>query len=91
MPKNDLRLISPNQVGFGLQNHQNQCSIKAGTMIQLNRFQSVDLVEKKCEILKNYSLKNKESKKIKWCTIPSLDEGDMTRTSLIAPNSNLLE
>ena len=91
MPRTDLGLMGPNQVGFGLQNHQNQCSIQAGTMIWLNRFQPVDPVEKKSEILTKYSLKNKESSKKNCHTIPSLDKGDMTRTSLGAPNSNLLE
>ena len=65
MPRTDLGFMGPNQVGFGLQNHQNQCSIQAGTMIRLNRFQSVDSVEKKYEILIKYSLKNKESNKNK--------------------------
>ena len=58
MPRTDIGLM-----GFGLPNHQNQCSIQAGTMIRLNRFQLIDLVEKKIENLKNYSLKNKESNK----------------------------
>ena len=62
MPRTDLGLMGPNQVGFGL---QNQCSIQVGTMIRLNRFQPVDLVEKKYEILTKYSLKNKESNKKK--------------------------
>ena len=65
MPRTDLGLMGPNQVGFGLRNHQNQCSIQAGTMIRLNRFQLVNLVEKKYEILTKYSLKNKESNKKK--------------------------
>ena len=63
MPRTDLGLMGPNQVGFGLQNHQNQCFIQASTMIQPNWFQPVDVVEKKYEILTKYSLKNKESNK----------------------------
>ena len=65
MPRTDLGLMGPNQVRFRLQNHQNQCSIQAGTMIRLNRFQPVDPIEKKYEILKKDSLKNKESNKKK--------------------------
>ena len=63
MPMTDMELMGPNEVGFGLQNHQIQCSIQASTMIRLNRFQPIEPVEKKTEIFTEYFLKNKESKK----------------------------
>ena len=37
LPKTDLNLRGPSHIGFGLQNHQNQCSIQAGPTNQLNR------------------------------------------------------
>ena len=51
MPRTDLRLMGLNQVGFELQNHQNQCSIQAGIMIRLNWFLPVELAEKNFENL----------------------------------------
>ena len=49
----------------------------------------VDPVEKNFEILKECSLKNKESIK-KWCMILSSDEGDMNEESPSASYLNLL-
>ena len=53
----------------------------------------VKQAEKKFENLIECSLKNKESKKKKkkGSAIPSSDEGDMTKTSSGALNSNLLQ
>ena len=50
----------------------------------------VELVEKKYEILKEFSLKNKKSMKKKCCAILRSDEGDMAKTGLSAPSSDLL-
>ena len=61
-----------------------KCSVFTGSQL-------VDLVEKKYEILIKFSLKKKEfMKKKKWCTILSLDEEDITKTSPSAPYSSLL-
>ena len=47
-----------------------------------------ELVEKNSQILIEYSLKNKESKKKKkWCTISSSDERETTKTSQSALDS----
>ena len=51
----------PNQVGFGPQNQQKQCSMQAGPMNRLYSSQLVDLIEKKFENLTKCYLKNKES------------------------------
>ena len=66
MPRTHLELMGPNQVGFGFQNHKNQCSMQVGTMIWLNRFPTGRVgLEKKFENLKKCFLKSKESKKKK--------------------------
>ena len=62
MPTTDLGLMGLNQVGFGPQNQQKQCSTQAGPMNRLYSSQMVDLTEKKYENFKECSLKNKESK-----------------------------
>ena len=59
------------------------------TLVELKLWGPVEPVEKKIEILIEYSLNNKESIK-KWYTIPSSDEGDMIETSPSALYSNLL-
>ena len=93
MPRTDLGLMGPNQVGFRPQNQQKQCSTQAGPMNRLYSSQLVDSIDKKYENLIEFSLKSKESKKKKkkQCMILSLDEGDMIKTSLGVPNLNLLE
>ena len=50
----------------------------------------VEPVDKNYEILKEFSLKNKESMKKKPCMISRSDEGDMAKTIPSAPNSDLL-
>ena len=50
----------------------------------------VEPVDKNYEIFREFFLKNKEAMKKKRCTIPRSDEGDMAKTSLSAPNSDLL-
>ena len=62
MPRIDLELMGPNQVGFGLQNQQKQCSTQASPN-RLYNSQLVDLIEKNSEFLRKYSLKNKEFNK----------------------------
>ena len=90
MPRTDLGLMGPIHIGFGHQNHKNKCPTQASLMHRLYSSQLVDSIEKEPEILREYSLKNKESMKKKRYLIPSPSEGDMTKTSLSAPNSNML-
>ena len=85
MPRTDLGLMGLNQVGFGPQNQQKQCSTQASPTNRLYSSQLVDPIEKKSEFLRKYSLKNKESNK-KRCTILSSNEGDTIETGPSAPN-----
>ena len=59
MARTDLEWMGLNHKGYGLQNHQNQCSIQDGLMIR------IQLVVKKSKIFIEYFLNNKESKKKK--------------------------
>ena len=81
-----------NQVGFGLQNHQNQWSIQAGTMIWMNRFPTgLDSCDKLENLIECFLKSNESKKKKKRYMILSPNEGDMTKTSSGAPYLNLLE
>ena len=62
------------------------------TKIRATHEKSDEPVEKISQIFSKNSLKSKESKKKKRCMILSLssDEGDMTKTSSIAPNLKVL-
>ena len=61
-----------------------KCSVFTGSQL-------VDLVDKKYEILIKIFLEEKGvHEKKKWCTILSLDEEDITKTSPSAPYSSLL-
>ena len=64
-PKTNLELMGPIHVGFGLQNHQYQCSIQVDSMNRLDRMPTGRAVEKFFENLTECFLKNKESNKKK--------------------------
>ena len=61
MPSTDLGLMGSIHIGFGHKNKKNLCPTQASPMHRLYSSQLVDSIEKKYEILREYSLKNKES------------------------------
>ena len=65
MPRTDMGLMGPNQVGFGPKNQQKQCSTQVGLMNWLYSSQLSDPIEKNSKNVIECSLKSKESNKEK--------------------------
>ena len=77
-PKMYLELMGPSHVGFGLQNHQNQCSIQVGPTNRLNRLPTSLAGWDKNSNLDRISLKEQGIHKKRY-VIRSSDKGNMAK------------